>query len=165
MVVDTHHNARGINVIDHAATQRLHCGTRVNRNGTLYSSSNQRFLCAQTRHCLPLHVRSHERPIRIIVFQERNQRGCNGDNLRRCNVHELNTVSRHQAEFVAIAARNDFVQQLAFVVDGGIGLGNHILPLIDGRKELDVVCDLAIGNAAIRGLEKPVFISARIQRK
>ena len=39
-----------------------------------HTGSNYRSLCCKKRHCLTLHVGSHQRTVSIIVLQERNQR-------------------------------------------------------------------------------------------
>ena len=46
------------------------------------------------RHGLPLHVRAHERAVRVVVLEERDQRGRDRDDLRRRDVHEVDVVRR-----------------------------------------------------------------------
>ncbi len=53
----------------------------IDGNFVFHTSSNNRRLCAKKRYRLTLHVRTHQGTVSIIVFQERNQRSCNRNNL------------------------------------------------------------------------------------
>ena len=64
----------------------------------LHARADDRRLGDQQRHGLPLHVRTHQRPVGVVVFQERNQAGRDADHLARRDVDVLHLVDRHQLE-------------------------------------------------------------------
>ena len=74
---------------------RNDCSTRVNCRNTLVTSSDQRLIAAETRNSLSLHVRAHQSTVSVVVLEERNQRGCNRDNLSRRNVNVVDLLSRN----------------------------------------------------------------------
>ena len=48
----------------------------------------------EQRHALALHVRAHERAVRVVVLEERNQAGRDGDELLRRDVHVVDLRRR-----------------------------------------------------------------------
>ncbi|CNP95075.1 Uncharacterised protein [Neisseria gonorrhoeae] len=113
VVMDTDHNAVGIDILDHAASAGNDCSSRVNGNGTLDTGTDHRFFRTQTRHCLTLHVGTHQCAVRVIVFQERNQ-GCrNGYHLTGCHVHILDAVGRCHNGFAFFTTGNQIANQIA----------------------------------------------------
>ena len=103
-VVRAHDDAVGIDVVDLAAPARLHRGARVDRRRALDAGADERLLGAQARHRLPLHVRAHQRAVRVVVLEERNQRCRHRHDLRRRDVHVVDLVRRRQHELVLAAA-------------------------------------------------------------
>ena len=75
------------------ATSRFHAGGHNRRLGD------------QQRHRLPLHVRTHQRAVGVVVFQERNQTGRDADHLARRHVDVLHLVDRHHLEVGMVAGR------------------------------------------------------------
>ena len=61
---------------------------------------------ADERHGLALHVRAHERAVRVVVLEERHERRGDRHHLVRRHVHELDHVGRDHVE-VAVEARGD----------------------------------------------------------
>src|SRR5690606_35705972 len=59
-VVDAHHDAAGIDRVDHAATTGDHADTGVTGDVALHAGTHQRLVGAQGRHSLTLHVRTHQ---------------------------------------------------------------------------------------------------------
>ena len=68
LVIDAHDDAIRIDVVDGAAAQRLHGGARIDRYRALDSGTHERLLRTQARDRLPLHVRTHQRAVRVIVL-------------------------------------------------------------------------------------------------
>ena len=58
----------------------------------LDARADDRRLRAQQRHRLALHVRAHQRAVRVVVLQERNQRGGDAHRLLRRDVHVVDAV-------------------------------------------------------------------------
>jgi hypothetical protein len=82
-VVDADDDAVGVDVVDLAAAARLHRGAGVDGRRALDAGADQRLLGAQARHRLPLHVGAHQRAVRVVVLEERDQRGRDRHDLRR----------------------------------------------------------------------------------
>ena len=59
-------------------------------------------LRSQQRHGLPLHVRTHQCAVRIIVLHERDERRCDRDKLLRRNVKEVHTLCRRSLELTDV---------------------------------------------------------------
>ncbi len=165
VVVDPDHDAVGVDVVHRAAPQGHHAGTRVHRRGALDAGADQRLLRAQAGHRLALHVGAHQRAVRVVVLEERNQRSRHRDDLRGGDVHVLNVLGRLQLELVLDPAGHQRVGELAVLVDRRVRLRDHVVAFLDRRQELDLVGDLAVLHLAVRRLEEAVLVGARVQRK
>src|SRR5207245_2843046 len=69
-----------------------HDGAGVARHLLLEPRAHERRLGEEERHRLPLHVRSHERAVGVVVLEERDQRGSDRHELLRRHVHEIDLV-------------------------------------------------------------------------
>jgi len=58
----------------------------INCGEGFHTCSHQRGFRTQQGHRLTLHVRTHQGPVRVIVLEERNERGSNRDHLARRNI-------------------------------------------------------------------------------
>ena len=59
---------------------------------------DDRRLGDQERHRLALHVRAHQRPVGVVVLEERDQAGRDADHLLGRDVDVLDLVDRHGDE-------------------------------------------------------------------
>ena len=64
----------------------------VDRGAVLEAGADERRLAHEQRHCLPLHVRAHERAVRVVVLEERDERRRDRHDLRRRDVHQLHVL-------------------------------------------------------------------------
>ncbi len=165
VIVHANDDTARVDVIDDAAAQRLHRRARVDRHGTLDAGTDDGLLRTQTRHGLTLHVRAHQRTVRIVVLEERNQRGCNRHDLRRRDVHVLDAVRRDHHRFAGFTRRHEFVDERAIVADRRVCLRDHVAAFLDRRQIVDLVGHLAVDDLAVRRLEEAVFVQVRIQRE
>src|ERR1700733_4544329 len=74
----------------------------------------------------------------------------------------MDLVGSRQGELVLGTAGNQIVGELTLVVERGIRLRNHVLTLFDGRQVVDLVRDLAVRDAPVRGFQESVVVGARI---
>ena len=72
---------------------------------------------------------------------------------------------RGHGELVVVPAGHQLVGELALLVERRVGLGDHVLALVDGREEHDLVGDAAPVDPAVRRFQEPVRVGARIQRE
>ena len=140
-----------------------HRHARVDRNGTLDAGTDERRFGAQRRHSLALHVRAHQRAVRVVVLEERNQRRRDRYDLARADVHVVDVFRRRQRELVLVANRHELFDELAVLVELGVRLRDDVLALLDRRQVLDVVGRrLAVLDLAVRRLEEAVLVGPRV---
>ena len=72
---DAHDDALGVDLIDDAVAAADDHGARIARGNAFHAGADQRRFAANQRHGLALHVRTHQRAVRVVVFEERNQAG------------------------------------------------------------------------------------------
>ena len=58
----------------------------------------------QERHRLTLHVGAHEGTVRVVMLQERNHRGGDGDHLARRDVDVVDLVTGHVVDLATLVA-------------------------------------------------------------
>ena len=68
--------------------------------------ADERRLGDEQRHALALHVRTHQRTVGVVVFEERNQTRRHGNELLRRHVHVLDLVGLDFDEVTAIPRRH-----------------------------------------------------------
>ena len=130
----------------------------------------------QQRHGLLLHVGAHERPVGVVVLEERDERGAHRDDLLRRHVHELDLGRRHRGDLggggevdVALElepqvgqrhglrrtpGQDTVVLEASVLVEGHVGLGDDVLLFGVGRQPQDLVGDLAVDHLAVRRLDE-----------
>ena len=74
---------------------------------------------ADERHGLTLHVRAHERAVRVVVLEERHERGGDRHHLVRRDVHQLDHLGRDHLEVAVEAGRDEALAELALLVEVG----------------------------------------------
>jgi hypothetical protein len=81
-IVHAHHDAGGIDVVDHAAAGGGDNGAGVDRGDALDAGADEGLFGTQHGHGLALHVGAHQRAVRVVVLQEGHQRGGHRHDLR-----------------------------------------------------------------------------------
>ena len=162
IIMNTNYNAVGIYILNHTTTAGNDCSCRVNGNRALDTGTNHWFFRAQTRYGLTLHVGTHQCTVRVIMFQEWNQRCCNGYHLTGCHVHILNAIRRCHNGFAFFTTSNQVANQITVFVQIGIRLCNHITAFFDSRQVIDFFSYFAIDNTTVRGFQETIIIGTRI---
>ena len=67
-------DTRGVDLIDNAGPSGCDGGTGVARHHILKAGADKRRLWAKQRHGLPLHVRTHQGAVRVVILEERHER-------------------------------------------------------------------------------------------
>ena len=98
--------------------------TGVDGRVLFHTGGNQRNIRVDERHGLCLHVGTHQRAVRIIMFEERDQRGADTDHLLRGNIHVFDVFRGRGREFGIMADRNALLVELHVRLHPGIGLGD-----------------------------------------
>ena len=132
-----------------AAGDDRHAG--VARDRLLHAGADQRRLGADQRHRLALHVRAHQRAVGVVVFEERDQRRGDRDQLLRRHVDQVDLLRPAQDEIAVLAAVGQIVGDAALGIDLDIGLGDRVAALVHRRQIDDLVGDLAVARPCGRG--------------
>ena len=111
----TDDDARRVDALDDAVALGDDAHAGVTRELAFHAGADERRLRADERHGLTLHVRAHERAVRVVVLEERNERRGDRHHLVRRDVHELDHVGRDHLEVaVETSARRGVSRNLPF---------------------------------------------------
>ena len=115
--------------------------TGVDRSPELEPGADDRRLRDHQRHSLLLHVRAHERTVRVVVLEERDERRRDRHDLRRRDVHVLDVLREHRDRLaLARAAQHLLVQEAAGLRIDRLGrLRDRELTLLGGIEVDDLV--------------------------
>ena len=100
-------------------------GTWITSNLRFDTSTNDWSIRTQQRNSLAHHVRSHQCTVSIVMFQERNQRSCNGSDLLRSYVHQIDLRRRHDREISFKTSFHSITNKLTVIIQWSIPLGNR----------------------------------------
>ena len=94
------------------------------------------------------------------MFQERNQSGGAGDDLRRGHVHVLDAVRAGENRFAVVTGGNEFLRQTAVLVHLGVGLSDDVAAFLNGGQVGDFLRRDAVDHLAVRRFKEAVFVEA-----
>ena len=140
-------------------------GSGVPRYFELEARPHERGVGKQKRHRLPLHVRAHERAVRVVVFEERNQRRRHRYELVRRHVHIVDDVRLEQREVTPLPTQDQLVDEVPFLIQRSIGLSDPDVFLFVGRKPFDLVRDFLVDHAPVRRLDEAEFVDSAVRRE
>jgi len=83
---------------------------------------------------MPLHVRAHQRAVRIVVLKERNQRRSYGYKLLRAHVDVVHIAARHQHKVPLPARIHQVLGDHALFVELDVRLRNGVLVFFPSRE-------------------------------
>ncbi len=116
----------------------------------------------EERYALPLHVGAHERTVRVIVLQERNQRRRDRDELLGRDVHVVDAAGRRERRVALMAAQHQLIDKRPVRVERGIGLRDRRVFLAVGIEPRDLRRDAPVLDDAVRRLDEPEVVHPRI---
>ena len=167
--LDAHDDALAVDVVDGARAPRHHDRARVARGDVLHAGADVRAARPQQRHGLALHVRSHQRAVRIVVLEERDERGGHRDELLRRHVDELHFVARRQDEVAGAARVHAVLREAAVVVERRVRLRDDVLVLFPRGQVVRVGLELdalllraAVGADELVGLDDVADLVLRV---
>ena len=97
------------------------------------------------------------------MFQERNQSGGAGDDLRRGHVHVLDAVRAGENRFAVVTGGNEFLRQTAVLVHLGVGLSDDVAAFLNGGQVGDFLRRDAVDHLAVRRFKEAVFVEAGVR--
>ncbi len=121
-------------------------------------------LGGQQGHGLTLHVGAHQGAVGVVVLQEGDLGGGDGEHHLGGDVHIVHLIPVHVDDLVAVAAGDTVVHQAAVLVQRLGGLGDGVLVLHVGGHIVHLVGDVAGGfiHLAVGGLDEAVAVDAGI---
>ena len=133
----------------------------------LHAGTDDGSLGTEQRNSLTLHVRAHQGTVRVVVRQERDHRGRDGDHHTRGNVDVIDAVAVDLDDLVAVAAGNTRVDKAAVLIDRLGRLTDDELILNVGGHVGDLVGDMArrVIDSAEGRLDEAVFVDAGVGRE
>ena len=130
-------NCSSIYEIDYTIALSSNLSTWIFTQLSFDTSTNNRSFGLQQRNGLSHHVWSHQRTVRVIMFQERNQRSGNRSNLLRRNVHQLNLI-RSYNRIIGITTSFYFLtDESTVIVQRSITLSNDLVFFFFCRQVFD----------------------------
>ena len=129
LALDAHDDALRVDVVDRAGAARHGHRARVARGDVFHAGADIRRLRTEQRHRLALHVRSHQRAVRVVVLEERHERGGDRDELLRRDVDELHLVARREDEVAGLPRVDALGYEPALLVELDVGLRDDVLVL------------------------------------
>ena len=146
---------------DLAALGRQNNRVRISRDLIFQPSAHERRLGNNERNALALHVGAHQRPVCVVVFQERNKARRHRHELFRRDVHVIH-LGRINFQKVAAVAHRDFLAcEMSATVYRRIGLCHEKILLAIGGKIFDLIGHAALFHFAIGCLDETKLIDAR----
>ena len=119
-------------MLDDAAALGDDGNAGVNGDSALHAGADQRFLRTHRGNSLALHVGAHQGAVGVIVLKERDQGRSDGNDLLRRHVHELHVRGLAGHGIAVVAALHVLRDDLAVLVEIGVGLGYDILAFLNG---------------------------------
>src|SRR5579872_1748199 len=131
---DADDDALGVDLIhDAVALATDHCA-RIVRRDALHACADERCFALNERHSLALHVRAHQRAVRVVVLKEWNQTGRDRDKLLWRNVDVIHFLARFQHEVAGLPAVDKFRGDFPAIVERSVGLRDHVAVLFPCGK-------------------------------
>ena len=136
---------------------------RVNGSLVLNTCADDRLVCYHKRNRLTLHVRAHKSTVRVVVLEERNHRGSDGNNHLRRNVHKVNLLALNLKDCVAAARVYTRALETAVVVKRLVRLCDDVVVLDVCRHINNLVKHSArrLVNATVGRFDKAVYVNSR----
>src|SRR3954469_11928184 len=136
--------------------------TRVDGGVALHAGADDRRLGTEERHGLTLHVRTHEGAVRVVVLEERDERGRDRHHLARGDVHVVDALGVDELDLSTLRADQDLVLREGEVgVERGVRLGDEELVLLARGEVVDLVGDRLVHALGVGRLEEAERVDPR----
>ena len=134
----------------------------VHRGAALDAGAHQRGLGDHQRHGLALHVGAHEGAVGVVVLEERDERRRHRDDLLRRHVHVLDVGRVGQDRLAALAAEHRARRGSPFASRSAFACAMTLCSSWVASSSSTSVGDLALHDAAVRGLDEPELVQGRV---
>ena len=138
---------------------RTNSHTRIPPRHLLHTRLDQRRLAPQQRHRLPLHIRTHQRSVRVVVLEERYQRSRQTHNLLGRDVNVVDLFVRDLCKLPALPCQRHPLTYLARLRFHRAGRSEYRLHFLICPQEDNIISYLALFDLVIRRQQKTVFVN------
>ena len=136
----------------------------VARSCTLDACRHVRRVGHRERHGLFLHVAPHECAVGVVVLDERNERGRDGERLVGRDLHEIHVLALHERRDAFFADFDYFFGELPFLIARRRRVRDRILLFFNRINIDDLFGHAALLHFCIRRFDDAEFIGTRIER-
>ena len=140
-------------------------GDGVTRHALFQTGGDERRLGDQQRHCLALHVRTHQRAVRVVMLKEGDQPGSHGHELLGRHIHVIHFAGLHVHEVALAAAGHAVGGEMALVIERRVGLRDGETFLAVAREVVQFAGHTALHDFAVRRLNEAEVVHARKSRE
>ncbi|CDE13732.1 putative uncharacterized protein [Ruminococcus sp. CAG:330] len=150
------------NRIDHAVIIRYHADAGVNSCLIFHTGADKRALGLQQRHCLTLHVGTHEGTVCVVVFQERDHGGCHGNYHLRRYIHEVDLIGIDFQNLITVTCCNLGMSKTSLFCQRFVRLRYNIIIFHVGSHVDYLVCDNTglLVHSPVRRFDEAVLVDA-----
>src|SRR5215813_11393132 len=127
-------DALGVNRIDHTVTAGQNDGSRIACSHAFHAGSDERSFRHEQRHRLTLHVRAHQRAVRVVVLKEGHERGGNRDELLGAYVNIVDFRPADENEVALTAGIHQLFSDVAMLVELDVRLRDGVAIFFPRRK-------------------------------
>ena len=129
-----------------------------------HTCTNNGRVCYQQRYRLTLHVGTHQRTVRVIVFQEGDQCCCNGNHLFGGNVHQVDLMSVYFDDFFSVTTGYFLMNEVTFFIQRFVGLRYVVVFFFISCYVDEFICNArfiaAVIYFSIGSFDKAVFVDS-----
>ena len=129
-------DALGVDRIDDAVAAGQDDGARVASGHAFHAGSDKRSFGNKQRNRLALHVRAHQRAVRVVVLKEGHERCGNRDELLRADVHVVDFIAIHEHEVALTAGIHQLFGDVALLVEVDVRLRDGVA-IFFPRREIE----------------------------
>ena len=130
----TNNDALGIDRVHDSIAAADHHGAGIASRDLFHAGSDQRCCRAEQRHGLALHVRPHEGPVGVVVFEEWDERCRHRNQLLRRYVDVVHFVSMLQHEVAGLPDVHQFMREMAVFIHFHVRLRDQVFVLFPGGQ-------------------------------
>ena len=140
-----------------------HHVTGVDGRAMLDAGPDERGVGLEQWHCLPLHVRTHQGAVGIVVLEERDECRRDRDDLLGRDVHVVDGVGVDEVDLATgLTDKHLVVAELAVRFERGVRLRDDVALLLGGGEVVDLGGDDALLHLAIRRLDEAEAVHSGI---
>ena len=164
------HDLSGCGALHHTCLLRYDADSGVNRSLHFHTCPYDRRLSCEERDRLTLHVGSHQRTVRIVVLEERDQSRSDREYHLRRNIHVIELVPLVFLGLFAVTTGYIFINKVAFFIQRRVRLCHMVIVFFIRSHVYNFVCDarvlrICLIYLAVRRLDEAVLIDPCISCK